>query len=99
MAIVSERNGRILKKTKYTLEENLNLKTMDSEETDVKELLEELGLSLSELTYAIENDVKKRYSFNSDKTKIRKNQNSTKNKVFNSVKKKPPDTSLARKYK
>ena len=72
---------------------------MDSEEVDVKELLEELGLSLSELTYVIENDTKKRYSFNSDKTKIKRNQNSTKNKVFNSAKKKPPDTSLARKCK
>lgn len=80
-----------MKKTKYTLEEDLNLKTMDSEEADVKELLEELGLSMSELTYAIEYDAKKRYSFNSDKTKIKRNQNSTKNKVFNSAKKKPPD--------
>lgn len=40
------------------------------EEISVEELLKELNISISELEHLIERDQKKRYSFNSDHTKV-----------------------------
>lgn len=60
------------------------------EEISVEELLKELNLSISELEHLVERDRKKRYSFNSDHTKVYiRNGSNIKNTKFH--KKKPPD--------
>lgn len=60
------------------------------EEISVEELLKELNISISELEHLVERDKKKRYSFNSDHTKVYvRNINKIKDTKFH--KKKPPD--------
>lgn len=60
------------------------------EEISVEELLKELNISISELEHLVERDKKKRYSFNSDHTKVYvRNVDKIKDTKFH--KKKPPD--------
>lgn len=61
------------------------------EEISVEELLKELNISISELEHLIERDQKKRYSFNSDHTKVYvRSTDKTECRRFH--KDKPPDT-------
>jgi len=54
--------------------EKIGLKLDENGWADVQELITKMNINLQELEYVVENNDKKRFAFNEDKTKIRANQ-------------------------
>ncbi len=54
--------------------EKIGLKLDENGWADVQELISKMRINFKELEYVVENNDKKRFSFNDDKTKIRANQ-------------------------
>ncbi len=91
------RNSKLLSKILRHSPEIVHIQLDKNGWTDVKILLEKIGkytktkITFDELEYVVENNDKKRFAFNADKTMIRANQGHSIQVALNYAPVKPPD--------